>query len=137
MTRHRRRRGVALMIALAVLTLLLVLAALLTRAAVHGQRETRFQERRLQADFLAEAGLERAVAQLQKVPQYPGETWHVSASDSGLDDDCDILIKLRENSAGGLQLEITAHLGMDEWRVTAARELSIAKATQPEATVQD
>ena len=48
------------------------------------QRElARSQERRLQAEWLAESGAERAIARLATDRDYTGETWSLSAQDLG------------------------------------------------------
>ena len=73
------RRGmlaIALLICLIVLTLI---AGVLLRAGVAQRDEVRAQERRLQAEWLAEAGLRRALARLDADPGYAGETWQVDA----------------------------------------------------------
>jgi hypothetical protein len=73
------RRGmlaIALLICLIVLT---IIAGVLLRAGVAQRDEVRAQERRLQAEWLAEAGLRRALARLDADPGYAGETWQVDA----------------------------------------------------------
>jgi type II secretory pathway component PulK len=75
----RPRRG---MLAIAVLLCLIVLTLIaggLLRAGAAHRDEIRVQERRLQAEWLAEAGLQRALARLASDPGYPGETWNIDA----------------------------------------------------------
>jgi hypothetical protein len=43
----------------------------------------RSEERRLQADWLADSGVERALARLSDDPGYRGETWALSAQELG------------------------------------------------------
>jgi hypothetical protein len=60
------------------LVLALIAAGLLRM--VHLQRGVlRTEERRLQADWLVESGLERAAARLADDAAYPGESWTLSA----------------------------------------------------------
>jgi hypothetical protein len=70
------------MITMAVLVCLLVITLIaggLIRL-VHSQRQRiRIEERQLQADWLAESGLERAAARLSQDPGYRGETWKLPA----------------------------------------------------------
>ena len=75
----RPRRG---MLAIAVLVCLIVLtliAGALLRAGAAQRDEVRAEERRLQAEWLAEAGLRRALARLDADPGYSGETWKIDA----------------------------------------------------------
>ena len=44
----------------------------------------RDRERRLQAEWLAESGVDRALARLTRDRDYTGETWSITASDLGL-----------------------------------------------------
>ena len=41
------------------------------------------EQRTLQAEWLAESGLERAAVRLAEAPDYRGETWQVPAADLG------------------------------------------------------
>lgn len=80
------RRG---MIAVAVLVCLMVatmIGAGLLKLVRTQQATIRGEERRLQADWLAESGLERAGARLAADPDYRGETWDLRAVDLGGDD---------------------------------------------------
>jgi hypothetical protein len=85
--RHNRpRRG---MLAIAVLVCLLVLtiiAGALVRTGAAQRDEVRALERRLQAEWLAEAGIRRALARLEADPGYSGETWDIDARDLGAAD---------------------------------------------------
>jgi hypothetical protein len=85
MSRPRRSRPRA-MISVVVLVCLLVMTLIcgsLLRL-IHAQRAlVRNQERTLQADWLAESALRRAVLRLNVDPAYRGETWKLSADDLG------------------------------------------------------
>ena len=75
----RPRRG---MLAIAVLVCLIVLTLIAGASSASGPRsrdEIRAEERRLQAEWLAEAGLRRAIARLDADPGYSGETWNIDA----------------------------------------------------------
>jgi Tfp pilus assembly protein PilV len=86
------RRG---MLAIAVLVCLIVLtmiAGALLRVEAARREEVRSQERRLQAEWLAEAGIQRALARLAAEPAYTGETWNVEARDLGTADAATVTI---------------------------------------------
>ncbi len=86
------RRG---MLAIAVLVCLIVLtmiAGALLRVEAARREEVRSQGRRLQAEWLAEAGIQRALARLAADPAYTGETWNVAARDLGAADAATVAI---------------------------------------------
>ena len=51
------------------------------KAAAFERQQVRAAERRLQADWLAEAAVNRAAALLDKNSDYAGETWNLSAAE--------------------------------------------------------
>jgi hypothetical protein len=80
-TRNKPRRGLTVIAVLVCLVIITMVAGSVLKVALAHRDSTRAQERRLQAAWLAEAGLERALARLAGDPDYPGETWEISASD--------------------------------------------------------
>jgi hypothetical protein len=81
MRRQRARRGAVLIMALVCLALIAALGGTLLRWAAIEHKLLRSQERASQAHWLAEAGLERAAANLSRDAGYKGETWDVAAAD--------------------------------------------------------
>jgi hypothetical protein len=65
------------------LVILTVLGGSLLALARARRRQVRQDERRLQAAWLAEAGVERAAARLARSADYEGETWAVPGADLG------------------------------------------------------
>ena len=89
-----RRRGfiaVALVMTLAVVT---ILGGSLFRAVVLRRADLRSAERRLQAEWLAQSGMGRAMARLSKEPDYAGETWELTAAEFGGRGDGAVVIKV-------------------------------------------
>lgn len=83
---HRRtqeRSGVVLVPVLVCLMIVASLAASLLRSGFVRRDQARAEAVRLQADWLAESGLERAATALRRDPGYLGETWKLSADDLG------------------------------------------------------
>ena len=80
--RGRRRRSgltaIAVMVCLIVITLI---AGAALKVGVARRAELRAQEHRLQAEWLAEAGIQRALARIAADPAYNGETWEIPARD--------------------------------------------------------
>lgn len=74
----RARRGVALMLVLATMFVVALVAMALLRAVVLQQRQVRREADRLQAGWLAESGVLRAAAALDRSADYPGQSWRVA-----------------------------------------------------------
>ncbi len=75
----RSRRGLLAIAVMVCLIVLALIAAAILRTGRAQRDEVRIQERRLQAEWLAEAGLWRALARLDAEPGYTGETWQIDA----------------------------------------------------------
>jgi len=70
-------------VAMLCLFVILLLGAMLVRLAVAERGQQRVDERRWQAEWLAESGLERAWAKLAADRDYAGETWALAPEDLG------------------------------------------------------
>ncbi len=84
--RGPRRRGAFVIAALGCLAVAVVLFVLLAKQAVLEHQATQANQRNMQAAWLAEAGIERAVYRLAADPKYTGETWTVTAQQLAADD---------------------------------------------------
>jgi hypothetical protein len=74
---------VAVLVCLIVITLI---GAALLKVSVAQRQLSKALERRLQAEWLAESGLDRALARLAADASYSGETWPIHARDLSLPD---------------------------------------------------
>jgi Tfp pilus assembly protein PilX len=79
----KRRAGMVLLIVMGCLAIAMTLIVGWARIAVLENRQTRSAENHVQAEWLAEAAIQRAAAQLLADSEYPGETWRVTAADIG------------------------------------------------------
>ncbi|HEV3121824.1 MAG TPA: hypothetical protein VGY53_07975 [Isosphaeraceae bacterium] len=73
-----KRHGAVLLVVLVCLIVLAMMGSVLLRRGRAQRGQVEAQERRGQAEWLAEAGLERASARLAESPDYNGETWDLS-----------------------------------------------------------
>jgi hypothetical protein len=73
--------------------IVLALTAMLGRMS-HGHRQVLLRQRSVQADWLAESGLERAVAQWQRDAAYRGERWRVESDQLGGRGAAEVLIEI-------------------------------------------
>jgi Tfp pilus assembly protein PilX len=87
-----KRRGGILVLALICLVLAAALIGTVLRQVQLQRRQIAQHDRRLQAEWLAESGLERAAARLRADPAYAGETWSVPASELGGTDAGEVIV---------------------------------------------
>lgn len=81
--RGGRRSGAALIVAMICLLLVGALSTTLVRTALMQREQVERAQWQLQAEWLAEAGLERALANQQRDAAYAGETWRPTSSPQG------------------------------------------------------
>ena len=77
----RSRPGIAAMIAIVCLSFVMIVGTVLLKIGLTERIEARHLESQMQAQWLVEAGLERAAARLAQSTKYTGETWTVSPSE--------------------------------------------------------
>ena len=78
--RKHYRRGGGLVVALVTLLVVTSLMGSLLRSLLVEMRQSRHEAADLQAQWLAEAALDRAATRLQSQADYAGETWNVEFS---------------------------------------------------------
>jgi hypothetical protein len=81
--RAARRRAAIMMSVLVSIGVVLALFVAWTRTLVIEQRAVEAQQRRVQGEYLARSGLERAEAQLAMSAGYQGETWRIEPASLG------------------------------------------------------
>src|SRR5947209_2496337 len=127
LTAMGRRRGAAMVIALVTLLVITLLTATIVRSLLMHLRQTRVTAIQLQAAWIADAALGRAVAQVRANRQYDGVTWRVQ---TGNDNDAEHtgVADIRVARIGdGLRIKIEARYPDDPTRrVRATRSLEVA-----------
>jgi type II secretory pathway component PulK len=76
-------RGMTVVAVLVCLIIVTLISGAVLKVGLAHRELARFSERRLQAEWLAQSGVERAAARLADDRDYTGETWAISASDLG------------------------------------------------------
>jgi hypothetical protein len=84
---QRPRRGIMVVAVLLCLIVVMLLGAALLKIALAQRGINRDLERRLQAEWLVESGINRALARIAADRDYTGETWSISAADLGLSEE--------------------------------------------------
>jgi type II secretory pathway component PulK len=79
----RSSRGLTVVAVLVCLIIITLVSGTLLKVGLAHRELARAQERRLQAEWLAESGAQRALARLATNRDYVGETWSLSAQDLG------------------------------------------------------
>lgn len=111
---HHPRGGIVLVMILACLAVItLLLAGLLDRSMDNG-RQVRYETWRVQAEWMAESGLQRAAFRLEQDPDYRGETWTLTEAD-GLTRPADVTITVA-SIPGGHRIETRVVLGAETGR---------------------
>jgi type II secretory pathway component PulK len=77
---NRGRHGAALIVALVCLALASALLGIVARTAFMQRCGAKMELQEVQAAWLVEAGLSRAVARLAADANYPGEIWNIPAA---------------------------------------------------------
>ncbi len=80
---RKHRRGLVSVAVLIGLIIIGIICAGLLKVALARRAEVGSEERRLQAGWLVESGLDRASARLAASADYTGETWEVPAEELG------------------------------------------------------
>ncbi len=78
--KSRSRSGTILICVLACLGIVIALVMTTMQSSLRGRREVRMQRQLIQTEFLCEAGVQRAVQQLKRSPEYKGEKWFPNLS---------------------------------------------------------
>lgn len=81
--RRTARRGLVLLMTIAVLAIASILLAVWAKDAIDQHRQLRLRARQLQADWLVESGVDRAAARLAADADYTGENWNIPADELG------------------------------------------------------
>ena len=79
------RRGAVLVVVLVCLAVAAAMFVVLVKLAAAGRQSMQAQCWRMQAQWLAESGLERAAARLAADAKYTNETWTIAAEELGGD----------------------------------------------------
>jgi Tfp pilus assembly protein PilX len=80
-TTNRHRRATLVITVLGCMALVMLLMVAWLKIVGSERRQLRAQQDRMQAEYLAAAGVERARARLEADPAYTGETFTASAED--------------------------------------------------------
>jgi Tfp pilus assembly protein PilX len=81
--RNHNRRGAILLVVLVCLIVITLMCVALLRQGIMGRGQVQSEERRVQARWLAESGLERAASRLASDAGYQGESWKIKSDAIG------------------------------------------------------
>jgi hypothetical protein len=81
---NKRSRGLTVIAVIVCLILITLISLAMLKLGLAQHTQVRAQEHRLQAEWLAESGMQRALAALARDREYAGETWPIQARDLSL-----------------------------------------------------
>jgi Tfp pilus assembly protein PilX len=125
---HHFHRGTALAVALCTLLIVMLIAGAVVRMLVASQRQTRRNQDELQAQWLGDAALLRAAAQLHVQADYTGETWRplIGAAAADRRGVAEIRVEHDVSRRDLRRVVVVAHYPDHEWqRATAERERTL------------
>jgi len=124
----RERRGAVLALALIVFLLCVTILCTLLQSVVNHERQVRDRRQIDQAAWLADAGINRAAAQLRQSASYRGETWNVSADELGGAASGKVTIEVKASDQQSAALHVTAQADYPDdavHRIRQSRETTI------------
>ena len=126
------RRGVAVIIIIAVLAMTMAFAGVWARRIVMERRAARRAEEQQQARWLAEAGVRRAAARLSTDPAYVGETWTIDAIeiDRPSSAEIEIVVEPGDSVTAPATLVAKARYPRDEPRVRSTKSIKFTPPTR-------
>ena len=104
------RRGAVLVAVMVCLTVITILCGTLLKLSLAEQKQVRLDECRLQAEWLAESGLERAAARLATAGDYAGETWELRAAELGVSGAATVRISVDRKGDTPRPRSVTVHV---------------------------
>ncbi|MDZ4685437.1 MAG: hypothetical protein SH850_10275 [Planctomycetaceae bacterium] len=124
---HCRRRGAALVMAIVTIAVVTAVAAALVQLAVAQRKQFEAERRHSQAEWYAEAGLDRAVAALEKSADYTGESWTIDEEATGRKRTATVVIAVQRDRQPP-QLTVVAEYPVGELhRSRSRRELTLVQ----------
>jgi hypothetical protein len=126
----RPRRGAITIVVLVCLVVITAICGVLLRLGLDERRRICAEERRLQAEWLVQSGLERGASRLAAAPgDYRGETWEISAADLGGPDPARVTIAVEPagEDQGRRHIRVEADYPRDATeRARASRRVAVA-----------
>ena len=113
--RVRRERGAALLVAIVCVSIAVAVMYGIVQLAVQGNREAGLEERRAQARWIVESGVDRAAARLDADREYSGEHWLLPAEMIGGRRDGEVRIEVEriEGQSNWRQVRVVADYPVD------------------------
>lgn len=128
---HRNRRGAILIVALLCLLVVMSLLGTMLLAALQSTRQLHAERDLRQCELLLQAGIERALTQVAKQPDYSGETQELATDEIIHQGTGRVTIEVTPATADApAQLQVAAEYPADsEFSVRRSRTLSLPSNT--------
>ncbi len=120
--------------ALVALAFLAIVFAILMKLSLSERQQARNEERRLQASWLAESGLDRAWAKFSESPDYRGETWQISAETLRGRDAASVRITIEPLERAPGHVRVTSRADFPRDGSSRARQTRTTRFSKPKST---
>jgi hypothetical protein len=135
---RRRRDGMVLVVVIVCLMVAAMMLVAVARQAGTARRAVRTDQFSAQAQWLAEAGVERALARLGADPAYAGETWPIPAKELDGQNDAEVRIQTEKvpSRPDRLDIRVEADYPLSpELRCRRAKQIEVdrERTTPPKA----
>lgn len=126
--RPRLRRGAVLVTAMVCVLILTLMSAALLKTVSLAREQSRSEARRTQAEWLADAAIERTVARLRAEPEFEGEKWDIAADELQATAPATVAIHV-EPTDNAWKVRIQADFPADAtFRARAVRDFELPKS---------
>ncbi len=123
---HRSlRRGFGIIPVITLFAIAVTICAIWTKASLSQHRDQLLREDRVQASWLADAGVRRGAARLASNAEFVGETWEVPGDQFGRRFSAAVVIRIEpiEVSPGAVRIVARASYPKDRPRVTVSKSV--------------
>ncbi len=126
MRSRRPRRGFGVVSVIAAFAIATTVCAVWTKVCLDQHRSQRLDEERVQAAWLADAGVRRGAARLAADPQYDGEAWQIDAADLGRPAAAAVVIRIEPSDGplGKFRIVARAAYPRDKPRIAVTKTVS-------------
>ena len=134
--KQQKRRGLTAVAVLVCLIIITMVSGAILKVSFTHRKELRSQEQRLQAEWLAEAGIQRGIARSTADLAYNGESWEIPARELGSPDSALVTIATRRTTGDTQHVEVRAQADypldpMRRARVTRFRIINLDSRIGP------
>jgi Tfp pilus assembly protein PilX len=128
---HRTPRGIIVIVVLALLAVLTILCGVWVRFVLQDVSRQRLEEDAIQVQWLAEAGLRRAAAQLVANRDYAGEEWRIEGKEFNRPHAAVVTLTVDHESGAPSEMRLTAQVAYPQDKPVVQRTKTVVFNASP------